>query len=237
MRGDVSATWAQMVPQIGRALPRADAVRVTANLRYADELLKSVDSSRLERVDDMLRDLADKAAKDGDSAVRDIYREARNVFRQALPDDVNEALSMLDGLYARYSILQRAATSKRSLASGGVFTPDDLMNAVRVRNSPKSLARGDARLQSEAAQALEVFDGLTGRVGKLDRIITGAITAPAAPVLALSQFGLNDFSRRLLTGRYRNSPAALARELRRLSDRGVTTRTAGAALSTTDNEE
>jgi hypothetical protein len=247
LRGDVSAAWAQMVPQIGSRLPRVEASRLIRNLRQADELLKAADNeaavgvsngARLERIDDMLRDFADKAAKAGDDTARDVYREARNVFRQALPEDVNEALSMLDGLYAKYSILQRAATSKRALSSGGVFTPDDLMNAVKVRNSAKSLARGDARLQEEAAKAMEVFEGLTGRVGKIDRLISGTLATPFTPLLAAGRAVLpREFNRRLLTGRYQSKPAELARALQRYGERGLTTRTGGAAVAASVDDD
>jgi hypothetical protein len=107
----------------------------------------------------MLRGFIQQARTKGDDQAAQFYQQARASFRQALPPEVNSALAQLDAQYAKYAIVQRAGTGKKSLEAGSIFTPADLMGAVKAKNSARSLSRGEGLLQRKQLRPSSYLKG------------------------------------------------------------------------------
>jgi hypothetical protein len=245
-----SQTWSDLVPAIGKALPRSEATKVLKNLRQADEVLKiannlaqvgQTNGNVLSQIDDMLRGFIQQALKKGDDQAAQFYQQARDSFRQALPPDVNAVLAQLDAQYAKYAIVQRAGTGKKSLEAGSIFTPSDLMGAVKAKSSQRALSRGEGLLQDEATQAVKLFEGLVPNRNKFEQTLVGGLVGgsaqldPATTGMALVG-GLalpTEVMRKLMTGHYRARPQALAKVLRQY---GVTPSTVVAATGSATND-
>lgn len=238
-----------MTAHASRLLSKNELGRLNREMTQVHELLEIAEGlmSRgknngeiLSQIDDLLRGFASQASRKGKSQLADVYKAARQTFRSALPEDVRGGLAELDHMYARYAVVQRAGTYKKSLENDQVFTPSDLLGAVKAKGNDRALSRGEALLQDEALDAVKVFDGLTSRGGKVDKGLTGLAVGTATYVEPMTAGALlagtalpTEVMRKIATGYYRTRPQELANVLAKY---GVTPATAGAATTSSASD-
>lgn len=145
-----------------------------------------------------LRDNASNFSKSNDAYQSQLGKAFKQAF-QELKDQVAStnapadvlALKNTDFAYANFKRLQRAAASVG--ADEGNFTPAQLQNAVKAMDRSKDHARfaeGDALMQDLSAAGKSVLtnrvpDSGTATRTMLGGLVAGAVTAPAAGLLAL----------------------------------------------------
>jgi hypothetical protein len=139
---------------------------------------------------------ADAAQRQLGSAVDEI----RNLLRQNLqrnnPDQAAE-LEAINSAYARFVRVQ--AASSRRANTGGVFTPNDLSNAVRQTDTSVRkgrYARGNALMQDLSDPASAVLpqkvpdSGTAGRLAAMSALGLGAESGALSPYQIAAALGL-----------------------------------------------
>lgn len=175
-----------------------------------------------------------------------IFSDVKDSFSQMLqrnnPPELSQALNNTDASFAHFIRLQKAAASVNAAGNNGIFSPAQLLNAVK--SSDQSLrkgafAEGNALMQKYAVAGQQVLPSTVPDSGTFGRSLVGAAALGGAhlispPIAALGAAGAAAYTRpgqamaRLLMARpdvsepiagaiskYSN-PAALAKALMQL---------------------
>jgi hypothetical protein len=203
---------------------------------------RQISGATISKLDDELRHEAILAARRGMGDQAQLFSQARQQLRSLLPQQVSAELGRIDGLYAQFIRLRRAAGYKGAAANQGVFTPDQLLGAAVAADKSAgkgAVARGEAIMQPEATAAQAVLGtGSRRPPGTLERAALAAGSVAALPLtlpghaaysavggrIARGQTIPQEFIDSLMTG---PKAQALINALRRS---GVTPGTVGAAV-------
>jgi hypothetical protein len=203
---------------------------------------REVSGAAVSKIDDELRHEAILAARRGMGDQAQLLSQARQQLRSLLPEGVSAELGRIDGLYAQFIRLRRAAGYKGAAANGGTFTPDQLLGAATALDKSAgkgATARGEALMQPEATAAQQVLGTVGGKPpGPLENAALALGSVAALPATLTGRAAYSAPMQRYATGQtewqqvidslFNNSPApALIDALRR---RGVTPGTVGAAV-------
>jgi hypothetical protein len=210
---------------------------------------REVSGAAVSKIDDELRHEALLAARRGMGDQAQLLSQARQQLRSLLPESVSAELSRIDGLYAQFIRLRRAAGYKGAAANGGTFTPDQLLGAATALDKSAgkgATARGEALMQPEATAAQQVLGTVGGKPpGPLEKAALALGSVAALPATLTGRAAYSAPVQRYATGQtawqevidslFNNSPApALIDALRRS---GVTPGTVGAAIEEPNGRE
>jgi hypothetical protein len=187
----LGGNWLAAVKTAAPKLGPEGTERANAQL---GSLLADVNSARggpvpgaiVSRLDDELRSLATNAARSGDREAAKLYGAARDSLRSALPRDVSEELSRIDGKYRDFATLRGAGSYKTAAEHDSAFTPSQLLASARAADKSKGKAAfvdGRAPMQADAMQGLGVF-GKRSLPNQESELINLALAGPgllAAP--------------------------------------------------------
>lgn len=151
--------------------------------------LKKIESDLTERASRYTgsRDVADRDMAD---AINTVKTSLRDALTRQNPNFAPE-LQKVNQAYAMFTRIQNAA--QRRVTSGGVFTPGDLLGAVKATDKSVrkgAFARGDALLQDWAETGQKVIgnrtpdSGTAGRLGVKDLLGASAGPLSAVPLAA-----------------------------------------------------
>ncbi len=177
-------------------------------------ILKNPSSPKLQKLNQDLRDYALKARDKGDFVEAEVVEEAMEMIQRSFGAELGEQLKRINTGYAQLSVLQEAANYAEAARRGGVFTPNELSNAVRKVGTPRRVSAGTALMQPQANVAQETLGELAGaRPSGLTRIgrgvtgaalTTGAMASGNVPLLvgagAAGRSVVTEPMRRALTG-------------------------------------
>jgi len=115
-----------------------------------------INAGDLQGADRMLRKLADNAEEAGKDAETETFHAVRAAMQDSLPDAHKKALAKLNSAYREFLPVQRASTYVGPMERQGVFTPKELLQAVKVGRMGEA-ATGSAPLQQEATSAMQII--------------------------------------------------------------------------------
>ncbi len=160
---------AQLVALITKA---DDALKLTAEAKgpvakISESLLRYIDdrsTQNLHALDDRIRIERRKLeeAKFPNRELIDSLSEIKETLINSASQETREALKAINGQYGKYKTVQNAAASTSGMfggkgLEGGVFTGQDLGNAVKNVSAVGPRAEGTAPLQTEAKAAMETL--------------------------------------------------------------------------------
>lgn len=153
------AELGELVENLKRRVPESGVVTA--------EMAKSMDS--------FLGKVARERAADGAfaGAVRELKRELRVSIAEGLGGVKSQILKDIDGKYANFMRLLRAAGATGS--KEGIFSPEALQNSVRALDKTKrAFAKGDALMQDLSDPAVDVLGKSVADSGTAGRALVGA---------------------------------------------------------------
>ena len=168
--------------------PQAAQFRTIVRNRLMQRLQPNgrMDGETLKQVESELANAAAEWRPSGDAAHRQLATaldEVRNLLRQNLqrqnPAHAGE-LQNINAAYARFKRVEAAAANRST--SDGVFTPGDLLTAVKRgdRTAGKgAFARGDALMQDIAQQGQRVLGRILPDSGTTERLAWGGLVGGA----------------------------------------------------------
>lgn len=147
--------------------------RRAPNLTASGTDLKSADS-QIRAIADRYRGSSDAAQRDFAGRLDDFRDQLRQVLIQQNPQNA-DLLKKIDYSYAMFKKPEQA--SVRRAGSGGVFTPNDLLNVVRQQDKTagkSKFAQGDALMQDYAEIAQRILPGHIPDSGTPERLMWDA---------------------------------------------------------------
>ncbi len=166
MQRDLADDFGSIMRQATETLPGKLANRVGKTLDEAYQTFAKHGSTppgrAIDSLDTTLREAARLRGKKYPQEAQ-FYQMARERLRAAMPEGVQKFLQFVDGQFARFAAVRRAAGYKgRPASQGGNITPDDLARGSRnadKRVDKMGTATGNAPMQREAAEAAAIYDG------------------------------------------------------------------------------
>lgn len=174
-----------LVRQLGAILQN----RVFRNVDQADATINGQQFKRIEsELGALARDYrtaSDPAARSLGTAIEDVQGAMRNLIARQNPSEAQRIRQINEG-YANLTRVERAAGSSASLANEGVFTPNQLGQAVTGMGRSRSMGgRGDQLMQDLASAGKSVLPSTVGDSGTAARgAVTALIGGGAAGVLS-----------------------------------------------------
>lgn len=166
LQRDLADDFGTIMAQAIEVLPGQLANRVAKTLDDAYKTFAKHGNTppgrAVDSLDTALRDAARLRGKEYPQEAQ-FYQLARDSLRSALPDDMRQMLQFVDGQFAKFVAVRRAAGYKGAAEHGGRFTPDELARGSRnadKRVDKMGTATGTAPMQQEAAQAAAVYGGM-----------------------------------------------------------------------------
>lgn len=181
---------------------------------------------KVEQLDKKLRRRINSAFRENNHDLGYALKEMKNDLREAIGPDFAGKLRAIDNKYDSYRAIRKAATSKRSLKAGKVFTPDDLIDASKTVAGESRTSVGANPLQRE----IMLGDATVGRHEYKPLIDMRKALIQNSPDLTLGGYrGLGNF----IMGETRPQKAlrsALSPIGNALRNLGVSSTTAGTAF-------